>query len=306
MAVSRKAILEETHCGIRIYAYVLQHYYPGQTVLSLSGRDCKPTKNPFNADKPTLMVIIVDGIAVHKDTEEAIAQGDVFDFASLHFNLDGQALLDKINEQLYLRIDKKRDLYNQEETKPAVAIPEIQKPTPPVFSYFERPISNVIPIRQSSLTDVYYLIKGNSFSSCTSTLRNITEPKVARKYKAQNFDYVTFSGSFSRRNDAKLQKHSSLLTIDFDHIEDISSLKESLISDPYFETELLFVSPSGDGLKWVIPINLREAKHQDYFKAVANYVSHTYQLEVDQSGKDISRACFLPHDTDIFINPKYI
>ncbi|MCB9222265.1 MAG: VirE protein, partial [Ignavibacteria bacterium] len=97
-----------------------------------------------------------------------------------------------------------------------------------------------------------------------------------------------------------------LLTIDFDHIQDIPTLKAALLNDHYFETELLFVSPSGDGLKWVIPIDLTQAKHQDYFKAVANYVSHTYQLEIDQSGKDISRACFLPHDSEIFINPKYL
>jgi hypothetical protein len=32
----------------------------------------------------------------------------------------------------------------------------------------------------------------------------------------------------------------------------------------------------------------------------------TYQLEVDKSGKDISRACFLPYDSEVFINPKYL
>lgn len=306
MEISREAILRKTHYGLNIYAHVLRHYYQGETVLSLSGRDCKPAKNPFNADKPTLMVKVVDGIATHTDTEEAIAQGNGFDFASLHFSLEGQALLDKINEELYLRIGKERGFYHQEETQPAVAIPEIQKPTPPVFSYFKKPVSNVKPSRQVSLIEVYHLIKGNDFATCTSTLRNISEPKDARKYKAQKFDYVTFSGSFSKRNDANLQRHSGLLTIDFDHIDDIPTLKQSLLNDHYFETELLFVSPSGEGLKWVIPIDLTQAKHQDYFKAVANYVSHTYQLEVDLSGKDISRACFLPHDTDIFINPKYI
>jgi len=56
----------------------------------------------------------------------------------------------------------------------------------------------------------------------------------------------------------------------------------------------------------VIPIDLTKAGHHDYFKAVANYIQQTYQLEVDQSGKDISRACFLPQDPNIFINPKYL
>lgn len=306
MEISREAILNKTHYGLNIYAHVLRHYYQAETVLSLSGRDCKPAKNPFNGHQLTLIVKLIDGIATHSDTENTIPEGNVFDFASLHFDLIGQELLDKINEELYLRIDKKKGFDKEKEVEFEFAEPVIQKPASPTFSYFTKPISNVTPNKQVSLIEVYHLIKGNDFASCTNTLRNISEPKEVRKYKAQNFDYVTFSGSFSKRNDANLQRHSGLLTIDFDHIEDITSLKLSLINDHYFETELLFASPSGDGLKWVIPIDLTQAKHQEYFKAVANYVSNTYKIEVDQSGKDISRACFLPHDTDVFINPKYL
>ena len=158
MEISREAILRKTHYGLKYLCPCITPLLSGcETVLSLSGRDCKPAKNPFNADKPTLMVKVVDGIATHTDTEEAIAQGNIFDFASLHFSLEGQALLEKINEELYLRIGKERGFYHQEETQPAVAIPEIQKPTPPVFSYFKKPVSNVKPSRQVSLIEVYHL-----------------------------------------------------------------------------------------------------------------------------------------------------
>lgn len=306
MEISRESILSKTHYGLNIYAYVLRQYYEGETVLSLSGRDCKPTKNPFNTDKPTLIVKVVDGCATHTDSEEAIAPGNVFDFASLHFGLSGQELYDKINKVLYLRIGQKNGFYEQKEVVSEITTPTFIKPKAPLFSYFQKPVTNIKPTREVSLVEVYSMVKGSEFASCTSTLRNIPDPKEARKYKAQNFDYVTFSGTFSKRNDANLQRHSGLLTIDFDHIQDIPTLKTALLNDHYFETELLFVSPSGDGLKWVIPIELTQVKHQDYFKAVANYIQHTYKLEVDQSGKDISRACFLPHDPDIFINPKYL
>jgi len=79
-----------------------------------------------------------------------------------------------------------------------------------------------------------------------------------------------------------------------------------LLKDEYFETEMLFVSPSGDGLKWIIPIDITEATHQNFFQAIANYIREVYQLEVDKSGKDVSRACFLPHDPEAYINPKYL
>ena len=40
MEISREAILDKTHYGLKIYAYVLRQYYPNQTVLSVKGRDC--------------------------------------------------------------------------------------------------------------------------------------------------------------------------------------------------------------------------------------------------------------------------
>lgn len=51
-------ILSKTHYGIGIYAHILSLYYPKQTVLSLSGRTCLPTQNPFNTVKPTLNIFI--------------------------------------------------------------------------------------------------------------------------------------------------------------------------------------------------------------------------------------------------------
>jgi hypothetical protein len=76
-----------------------------------------------------------------------------------------------------------------------------------------------------------------------------------------------------------------------------------LLADEYFDTQLLFVSPSGDGLKWIIEIDTRKAPHGEYFASVANYILQTYSFEVDKSGKDISRACFIPFDPNAFINP---
>ncbi len=82
MEISRESVLERTHYGLNIYAHVLRKYYPGETVLSLAGRDCKPAKNPFNNSKATLWIKIVEGMATHVDTERAIENGDAFDFAA--------------------------------------------------------------------------------------------------------------------------------------------------------------------------------------------------------------------------------
>ena len=63
---------------------------------------------------------------------------------------------------------------------------------------------------------------------------------------------------------------------------------------------------AGDGLKWIIEIDTSRASHLDYFLAITNYIKQTYGILIDQSGKDISRACFLPYDPNCFINQKLI
>ena len=152
---------------------------------------------------------------------------------------------------------------------------------------------------------IYELIKGGTYKAITEELRSIEDIKERRKFKANRFDYVTFSGVFERRNDKFLQKHSNLITIDFDHLEDLTKVREQLLNDDYFETELLFVSPSGDGLKWIIRIDLEEATQAEYFIAISNYIKQTYKIEVDASGKDVSRACFLPHDANAFLHKRH-
>jgi hypothetical protein len=173
-----------------------------------------------------------------------------------------------------------------------------------LFSFFKAPISNIIPHKSVCLRQVYNAIKGDDYKERTQQLRSISDPKEARKFKAAHFDYCTFSGVFTYRNDKALIKHSGLLCVDFDHLNNVETLFKRLLQDEYFDTQLLFRSPSGDGLKWVIPIDILQAPHDIFFAAVANYILQTYGIEVDKSGRDVSRACFLPHDPYVYLNPK--
>lgn len=303
MEPSREQIFDKTYFGINIYSYVLRQYYPSETVLSLSGKDCKPAKNPFNNNKETLNISIIDGIAYHKDLENAIPDGDALIFAALHFNKEGVELMREIDRALNLNIVVQNPFYNLPKIK-IETIPE--KVEIAKVSFFKHPIKNVWPEKEVNLKYVYNLIRRELYEQQTLKLRSITDSKEARNYKSQNFDYVTFSGTFSKRSDEYLISHSGLLTIDFDHIPNLNKLKKILLEDEYFETVLLFKSPSGDGLKWIIPIDLKQGSHKDNFLAITNYIRLTYNVEVDASGKDISRACFLPHDREAYINPKYL
>jgi len=316
-------ILSKTHYGIGIYAHILSLYYPNQTVLSLSGRTCLPTKNPFNADKATLNIFIekenVLGnawdkeFARHSDSENAIPAGDAFDFAELHYKQSGDELLQIINKEMNLHIGEKFDFYAN--GKKLNQTPDSsQTQSPPMgdlgFSFFKAPVRNTIPHKSICLLDAYNYIVGDYAKQRTEKLRGIKDHKQARQFKASTFDYCTFSGMFQTRNDKALISHSGLLCIDFDHLQSVDLLRKQLLQDEYFDTQMLFVSPSGDGLKWIIKISppsgdLGGCSHSNYFAAVANYILQTYGVEVDKSGRDISRACFLPHDPQAYINPLY-
>jgi hypothetical protein len=128
-----------------------------------------------------------------------------------------------------------------------------------------------------------------------------------RNYKAKHFPYVTFSGIFEHRNNDSILTHSSLIAIDFDHLENVQQTKLQLLKDPYFQTQLLFISPNGNGLKWIVSIEVSEQfPHGKMFQAIFNYIKETYSIEVDKACKDVSRATFLCYDPEAFIHPKYL
>jgi hypothetical protein len=160
-------------------------------------------------------------------------------------------------------------------------------------------------LRCISIPDIYRYIVGPYAKKQTEMLRSITSKDQARKYKAENFDFCTFSGIFHNRNKDGLLQQSDLLCIDFDHVADIPLLHEKLLNEPCFETELLFRSPSGDGLKWIIQVFRKGWEHSRFFNAVYNYLVANSYPEPDKSGSDVSRSCFIPHDPEAYINPKY-
>lgn len=319
--LSKQALLNKTHYGIGIYAHILRKYYPDEVVVKLKERDCGLSRNPFNGDKETLHIWIAKTdptnamsaeFACHKDTQNAISAGDAFDFAERHYKQQGEELLQTLNKELNLRIGQERNFYsNAQKSIHNSKTAHTKSPLEGdlggcLFSFFKSPISNTKPHSETTLQKVYNAIVGNYYKQRTEKLRAISDAVQARKFKASNFDYCTFSGTFSSRSDKALIKHSGLLCVDFDHLPNIALLRNQLLQDEYFDTQLLFVSPSGDGLKWIIPIDTTQAMHSDYFTAVANYILQTYGVEVDKSGRDISRACFLPHDPQAYINPKLV
>ena len=319
-SISKPDILRRTHYGIGIYAHILHKCFPeDKVVMRLSGRDCGLCRNPFAEGASTLHIFIEKSnpanamsaeYAKHTTTDHSIPDGDAFAFAELHYHQSGDELLATLNQELNLHIGENNRWYGN--ASHSLEQPILVNPlapnllNTPLFSFFTSPITNTKPSKNFTLFDAYRYIVGDTAKERTQKLRSLADIKQSRMFKAANFDYCTFSGTFATRTDKTLIKHSGLLCIDFDHLQNLDSLRSQLLQDDYFDTQLLFRSPSGNVLKWVIEIDISQTPHADYFRAVANYLFQTYGLEADKSGKDISRACFLPHDPNAFINPKFL
>ena len=305
--IDKQTLLRKTMWGVDIYAHILRKFYPDEAVIKVVGRDCGICKNPFAGGARTLHIWfernnpvgrLSEETAYHKDQFGAIPDGTALDFAELYYKQSGQELLNTLNREMYLNLDKERTQYSN---TPASDIDR-----GPKFSFFKAPIQNTKSHKSITIKDAYNYIVGHYAKEKTETLRSFDDKKRARLYKSANFDYVTFCGEFDIRSNNSVKSVSGLLCIDFDHIVELEVLFSKLLNDEYFNTVLLFRSPSGDGLKWVIEIPPSDLPHPDFFRAIENYIFKVYGIKIDGSGKDISRACFLCHDPNAYINPNYI
>ena len=125
------------------------------------------------------------------------------------------------------------------------------------ISFFNSPISNTLPRCCATVKQIYAYIISSRAKENTEMLRSLVDGGIRRAYKAQNFDYVTFSGIFNVRKSDGLVSHSGFMCFDIDHIESeerLQEIKSLLVNDSLLHTVLLFRSPSGNGVKWVVEV----------------------------------------------------
>mgnify|MGYP000723721254 CR=1 FL=1 len=136
-----------------------------------------------------------------------------------------------------------------------------------------------------------------------------TDPKAYKAYKETNLPAVTFSGTFSKRGARYLTQHSGWITIDIDGLtaEQSAYLLAELAQHPYIR--LAFVSPSGLGIKVIVrvdPIPTNDLEHKGAYQACLDLfddLATEYGFEIDTTGKDCSRLCYLAHDPLAIVHP---
>lgn len=189
------------------------------------------------------------------------------------------------------------------------------EPPPPraVFSFYRGGIKNTVPTGADTPAALHAEIVSTRHKAATKALCAAPTKEERTKLK-ERFDSVTPAGIFTSRKNGGLIKPSGLLVLDFDDLPDVGAARAALLADKLLAPDLvlIFTSPSGNGLKVLVQTD-DTASHLDNFNAYADYLGNNdlrpdyadLGLRPDPSGKDVARACFVPHDPAAWLAPTY-
>ena len=114
---------------------------------------------------------------------------------------------------------------------------------------------------------------------------------------------ILFSGEFAERNDRSIVTHSGLAVVDFDHVSDVSVLKDKLKLVDYVSSA--FISPSGDGVKAVVCIPRSVDFHRENYEAMIEDLKGKINIpekHFDKTSINESRICYASYDPDLYYN----
>lgn len=114
--------------------------------------------------------------------------------------------------------------------------------------------------------------------------------KTARK----GYKYISY------RDDACLTTHSGLAVIDIDHVG-VNADNFKMILSLCEYVYAYFVSPSGDGIKCLFRIPKDIENHRNHYRAIIDFL-YDRGIEVDSTGINEARLCFMSYDPFIYIN----
>lgn len=183
---------------------------------------------------------------------------------------------------------------------------------------------NILELKVSFQENTWSNVSANE-----PTIKSVLDDIQSDKYKQQvtdlrtnlnngNTDYynnnkkrlpaVTFSATFNtNRTRENVKFYNNLIVIDIDKLnaEQIETCFKTLLQDEFVFS--FWRSPSDSGFKGLVQLEFADlapeidldTKHKSAFKKLSTYFQNSYNLELDKSGSDISRLCFLSYDKQL-------
>jgi hypothetical protein len=152
-----------------------------------------------------------------------------------------------------------------------------------------------------SLDKVIDRIKNGKSAERVAMVRNSTNQKD-KDFHKKKLPCILFNGVFTERNSSSLTKHSGLMVVDFDKYPDMDTMYKNLeILKQNKHFVLLFISPSGKGIKGVVKVsaNLDQITHPKVFHQFQEDFNFDYW---DSANSNVDRVCFESYDPNIYVN----
>jgi hypothetical protein len=134
--------------------------------------------------------------------------------------------------------------------------------------------------------------------------KSLAEKKEEAYNKAKkSLPAFTPSGKFiGGRKLEFLADYSSCIILDIDKLtaSELQNAKNLAAQSEF--TYACFISPSGNGLKILIKIDTPKTEHKETFLKVQAHYEDILKLEIDKSGKDVTRLCFYSWDENLYLN----
>ncbi len=158
-----------------------------------------------------------------------------------------------------------------------------------------------------ALVEIFEAIQAGHWENPVAAIREALAAGDTAKAESLKtaLEGFTVSGVFApTRAKINLKEPTGCIIVDVDHLAssaEAESIRDTLGDDPHVLAA--FVSPSGRGVKAVIYCGTcaDDGEAKAAWRALAEYLATTYQIETDPSGKDVCRLCFVSHDPGAII-----
>ncbi|WP_158728247.1 MULTISPECIES: VapE domain-containing protein [unclassified Flavobacterium] len=160
-------------------------------------------------------------------------------------------------------------------------------------------------IEHKTITAILDEIKTGKYKPGIIYLRkSLSENKLEAYEKAKkSLPAFTPSGKFiGGRKLEFLTEYSQFLILDIDKLSEIDLQNAKHLANQSEFTFASFISPSGNGLKILVKIDTSKTEHKETFLKVQAHYETILKLEIDKSGKDITRLCFYSWDENLYLN----
>ncbi|WP_038335638.1 VapE domain-containing protein [Empedobacter falsenii] len=169
-----------------------------------------------------------------------------------------------------------------------------------LFQNFNEVI-NTVPIEQ-----IVTEIKEGTYKSQILYLRKSLEQGKMEPYEKAKKSLLAFTPSATFKGGRKLdylQHYNQVVVLDIDKVEKnkLAEIKQKAIE--LSTTFVAFISPSNNGLKLFIKVATNQDEHKNTYNIIKEFYEKELEIEIDKSGKDITRLCFYSFDPEIYFNP---